>query len=83
MNIQGNINKLIIAIKQKGKEVKIETKMFYYEEAKKYLTKIILLKKEIEGDKTTWDELYSGFSKIKLLKSLAEYYKEIEGEANG
>ena len=42
-----------------------------------------LLKKETEGDKTTWDELYSGFSKMKLLKSLAKYYKEIGGEANG
>lgn len=71
-----------MAIKQKGKEIKIETRMFYYEEAKKYLTKITLLEKKIEDDKTIWNELYSGFSKTKLLKGLVEYYKEIEGETN-
>lgn len=83
MNIQKNINKLIIAIKQKGKEIRLETRMFYYDEANKYLTKIILSEKLIEDDKTTWVELYSGFSKVKLLKCLVEYYKKIEGEANG
>lgn len=88
MNIQGNIRKIIVAIKQKGKEIKIDTRMFYLEEANKYITKIIFSEKRIEKNKkgkevSKWCELYSGYSKVKLLKYLVEYYKEIEGEANG
>lgn len=87
MNIQGNINKLLIGIRLKGKNVKLESKTYYSEKASNYITKHIFYERRTVEDrygeeKEKWFELWSGYNKANLLKYLAEYFKEIEGEAN-
>ena len=87
MNIQGTINKLLIGIKQKGKNVKLDTKMYYSERANKYITKYLFYEKQkvenSDGEETEkWVEIDSCYGKVKLLKAIVNYYKKIEGEAN-
>lgn len=45
MNIQGNINKLLLAIKMKGEEISIRTSTYYSQNTKKYITKIVVYAK--------------------------------------
>ena len=88
MNIQGTINKLLIGIKQKGRSVKLDTKMYYSERANKYITKYLFYEKQkvenSDGEETEkWVEIDSCYGRAKLLKSMVNYYNKIEGEANG
>lgn len=89
MNIQESINKLIKAIKIKGKDIKLETKTFYSDKSDKMLTLYILYDKRETMARSKkakiqkWFELYSGYSKVKLLQTLVDYYYKIGSEANG
>lgn len=88
MNIQGTINKLLIGIKQKGRSVKLDTKMYYSERANKYITKYLFYEKQkVENpdreETEKWVEIDSCYGRAKLLKSMVNYYNKIEGEANG
>lgn len=66
-NIQGSINKLLYSLKLKGEEYKINTEQFYIED--RLVTKSTLYKDHPKKD----GEVF--YSKIKLLKHLAEIYK--------
>ena len=86
MNINQNINKLLYALKQKGQIYKINTFKFYSEKNDKYSTKYQVLKKELvevyneDKDKTELQERYiqeyETYSKIDLMKYLAEEYRK-------
>lgn len=86
MNIQLTINKLLIGIKQKGKNVKLDTKMYYSEKTNKYITKYIFCERRkvenTDGEETEkWIEIDSCYGKSKLLKSMVNYYNKIGSEA--
>ena len=70
MNIQGKINKLIAAFKAKGYVIKIDTQQYFSEEREKIVTKYILWETHPKEG-----EVY--YSKIDLLKRLAELYKKV------
>lgn len=86
MNIQKNINKLLIAIRLKGIDIKIDTFEYYSEKLEKYCKKYVIYIKQWTKNRKN-EDVYKyvyqdGFSsKILLLKWLAKKYKE--GEANG
>ena len=92
MNINQNINKLLYALKQKGKIYKINSFKFYSEKNDKYSTKYQISKKvfeetyNIREDKIELIERYKQdyecYSKIDLMKYLAEEYKK-GNEADG
>ena len=92
MNINQNINKLLYALKQKGEIYKINTFKFYSEKNDKYSTKYQVLKKELvevyneNKDKTELQERYiqeyETYSKIELMKYLAEEHTK-GSEADG
>lgn len=92
MNISQNINKLLYALGQKGQLYKINSFKFYSELNNKYSTKYQVLKRklveylnenmEIEY-REKYEEDYSCYSKIDLMKYLAEEYKQIGSEADG
>lgn len=86
MNIQRNINKLLIVIKQKGKNVKIESKTYFSENSNKYITKYsvyerLKYKNKYGEEKEKWLEINNCYGKTNLLKYLVTYYRKIEGEA--
>lgn len=72
-NIQNQIDKLLLAFMIKGITYKINTKQFYSEKSKRFVTKYILW----EYDERKDGEVF--YSKIKLLLFLAERYKEVGG----
>lgn len=87
MNIQSNINKLLVGIKLKGKNVKLDTKLYYSDRAGKYITKHIFYERiKVEDrygeEKDKWVERYSGYGKASLLKYIADYYNRIGSEAD-
>lgn len=92
MNINQNINKLLYALKQKGQFYKINSFQFYNESKDKYSTKYQIMKKQkekvynIETDqieeKEVYRQDYDCYSKIDLMKYLAEEYKK-GSEADG
>ena len=92
MNINQNINKLLYALKQKGWFYKINSFKFYSEKNDKYSTKYQVLKREIEeilNDETLeieykekYKQGYECYSKIDLMKYLAEEYRK-GSEADG
>ena len=75
MNIQGKINKLIAAFKAKGYVIKIDTQQYFSEEREKIVTKYILWETHPKEG-----EVY--YSKIDLLKRLAELYNKV-GDSSG
>lgn len=93
MNINQNINKLLYALKQKGQFYRINSFQFYNEKNDKYSTKHQVLKREIIqvwNEKTEefeykekYNQNYECYSKIDLMKYLAEEYKKIGSEADG
>lgn len=93
MNINQNINKLLYALKQKGQIYKINSFQFYSERNNKYSTKYQILKRvfeetyNIREDKIELIERYKQdyecYSKIDLMKYLADEYKKIGSEADG
>lgn len=92
MNINQNINKLLYALKQKGQIYKINTFKFYSEKNDKYSTKYQVLKKELvevyneHKDKIELQERYiqeyETYSKIELMKYLADEHRN-GSEADG
>lgn len=93
MNINQNINKLLYVLKQKGQFYKINSFQFYSEKNDKYSTKYQVLKRvfeetyNIREDKIELIEKYKQdyecYSKIDLMKYLAEEYRKIGSEADG
>lgn len=67
-NIQGSINKLLYALKLKGINYRINTEQYYIED--KLITKYILYQDHPRKDGQAF------YSKVKLLKYLANIYKE-------
>ena len=92
MNINQNINKLLYALKQKGQIYKINSFKFYSEKNDKYSTKYQIMKRElVEGYNEETDEFemqekykqdYECYSKVDLMKYLAEEYRK-GSEADG
>ena len=92
MNINQNINKLLYALKVKGQFYKINSFKFYSERNDKYSTKYQILKRELievwneETDefelKEKYTQDYECYSKIDLLKYLAEEHRK-GSEADG
>lgn len=66
-NIQGSINKLLYALKLKGEEYRINTEQYYMED--RLVTKYILYQEHPKKDGEGF------YSKVKLLKHLADLYK--------
>lgn len=74
MNIQASINKLMLGIKQQGRQIKLETKIQYSEKNENFMKQYFLYE-NINGK---WQSIYYGYSKIELLKRLVNSYKEGE-----
>lgn len=91
MNINQNINKLLYALGQRGQLYRINSFKFYSEVNNKYSTKYQVLKRklrtylnenmEIEY-RERYEEEYNCYSKIDLMKYLAEEYRK-GSEADG
>lgn len=91
MNINQNINKLLYALKQRGQIYKINSFKFYNETNDKYSTKYQVMKRkhvevlnkdmEIEYQEK-YEQDYDCYSKIDLMKYLAEEYRK-GSEADG
>ena len=87
MNINQNINKLLYALKQKGQIYKINSFQFYSEKNDKYSTKYQMMKRQLvkvyneETEEIEMQERYKQdyecYSKIDLLKYLAEEYRKM------
>ena len=87
MNINQNINKLLYTLKQKGQFYRINSFQFYSEKNDKYSTKYQVLKRELvevwneETEEIEMQERYKQdyecYSKIDLLKYLAEEYRKM------
>lgn len=78
-NIQTKINKLLKALSMKGVVYKINTSQYYSEKKERICTKMILWEEHPNRD----GEVF--YSKVELLKYLAERWKEVNehGEAEG
>lgn len=86
MNINQNINKLLYALRQKNQFYKINSFQSYSEMKEKYSTKYRIMKKQLEEVyNTETDEIekverykqdYECYSKIDLMKYLAEEYRK-------
>ena len=77
MNVQGKINNLLKALRQQGIVYKINTQQFYSESQGRLCTKLILWEEHPNRD----GEVF--FSKVKLLKYLAERWKEVREDGEG
>ena len=92
MNVNKNIKNLLYALKQKEKFYKINSFKFYSEKNNKYCTKYQILKKELieiynpKTETIEYEEKYNRdyecYSKINLMKYLAEEYRK-GSEADG
>lgn len=81
MNIQRKINKLLIALKTKGRIVGMNTKQFYCEDSKKIITKHIIgeISQAAEIDKKVIQALYKKLSSKKITEEEKEdISKELE-----
>lgn len=86
MNIQGSINKLLLALKQKEKFYRINSNNFFSKLNQKYCTKYSLFKLEIvehineETLEVEYKEKYvkefDTFSRVEILEYLAREYRE-------
>lgn len=74
MNIQGKINKLLQAFRNKGYMLKINTEQFLAEDESRMMTKYILYESHLKKG-----EVF--YSKVKLLIYLAELYKKVGGSS--
>lgn len=92
MNINQNINKLLYALKIKGQLYKINSFQFYSEKNDKYSIKYQIMKRQLvevyneDTDKIENEERYKQdyecYSKVDLLKYLAEEHRK-GSEASG
>lgn len=76
-NVQKKINKLLMALRQRGIVYKINTQQFYYKKQDRICTKMILWEEHPQRD---GEEFYS---KAELLKYLAERWKEVREDGEG
>jgi len=74
MNAQSKINKLMMALRTKGIIYKINTQQFYSEQQDRLCTKMILWEEHPNRD----GEVF--YSKIEMLKFLAEKWKEVNAD---
>lgn len=77
-----------MAIKLKGYDIKLETKMTYSDKSNKYITRYIVYEKRLAENRQhelvmKWFEIFSDYGKAKVITFLAYYYKGKEGEADG
>lgn len=70
MNIQSKINRLLQGVRCKGYMLKVDTHQFLSEDDSKMITKYILYE-----DHPKKGEVF--YSKVKMLKYLAELYKKV------
>lgn len=79
MNIQSKINKLILALKVKGRIVGINTRQFYAEDSKKMITKYEMgeISEAAEADKRVMQVLYR---KMNSKRTTEEEKEEISRE---
>lgn len=70
-NLQPNINKMLKALRGKGRVYKINTQQFYSEEQDRLITKMILWEEHPNRD----GEVF--YSKVELLKYLVEQWKKV------
>lgn len=75
-NLQTIINKLLKALRTKGIVYKINTQQFYSYEQDRMCTKMILWEDHPNRD----GEVF--YSKVELLKHLAEKWKEVSDHGN-
>ena len=75
-NMQVKINKLLIALRQQGIVYKINTSQFYSEEQQRIMTKMIVWEDNPNRDGKVF------YSKVKLLKYLAERWKEVNKDGS-
>lgn len=88
MNLQRNINRVLLAIRHEGIDIKIDTMQFYSDKLEKYCSKYVVYIKELTANRKGEEVLkyvYQDdfFSKVQLLKYLVEKYKQIGSEADG
>lgn len=76
-NVQKKINKLLTALRQQGIVYKINTQQFYSEKQKRICTKLILWEEHPQRDGEAF------YSKVELLKHLAERWKEVKEDGEG
>lgn len=76
-NIQTSISKLLKALRTKGVIYKINTQQFYSEEQDRLCTKMILWECNPHDD----GEVF--YSKVEMLKYLAEKWKEVNNHGSG
>lgn len=76
-NIQTKINKLLKALRGAGVVYKINTQQFYSEQQDRLCTKMILWEEHPNRD----GEVF--YSKVELLKYLAEQWKEVKDHGSG
>ena len=72
MNIQGKINKLLQAFRNKGYMLKINTEQFLSEDESRMMTKYILYESHPKKGIVF-------YSKVKMLIYLADLYKKVGG----
>lgn len=70
-NIQMKINKLLIALRLKGIVYKVNTSQYYSEKRERICTKMILWEEHPNRD----GEVF--YSKVEMLKYLADRWKEV------
>lgn len=72
VNLQTKINKLMMALRNNGVMVKLNTQQYFSEKQGRVCTKMILFEKHPNRD----GEVF--YSKVELLKALAEKWKEVK-----
>ena len=77
MNVQGKINNLLKALRQQGIVYKINTQQFYSEKQDRICTKLILWEEHPQRDGKVF------YSKVEMLKYLAERWKEVREDGKG
>lgn len=75
-NIQTKINKLLLALSMKGIVYKINTQQYYSEKQERICTRMILWEEHPNRDGEAF------YSKAKLLKYLAERWKEVNEDGS-
>lgn len=88
MNLQRNINRVLLAIRHKGIDIKVDTIQFYSDKLEKYCSKYVVYIKELTTNRKGEEVLkyvYQDdfFSKVQLLRYLIEKYKQMGSEVDG
>jgi len=78
-NISALIRKLQLALLQKDIKMSINTKQFYSEKNNKMATKYSIVTPQKVEKKIKNVTVYEGYSKIGVLKYLADMYKNVGG----